>query len=190
MPPQLFCCLLLTFFAHLFIMASCLSVSRTVFLLPKKGKNVTCSSSYCPIALASTLKVLEHVILTKYSSFLCSYPLQFGFKPGFSTTLCTVVVKNVISHYIHNSSRVHGCFLDASKAFDLVDHSLLFAKLIDHGLPLPVVHFLSFWYGSQKMKVRWENLYLIHFMYLMVLNKAVLCLQFCSLLIWMVCQRS
>ena len=90
-------------------------------------------------------KVLEHVFLTKYSSFLCSNPLQFGFKHGFSTTLCTGVVKNVISHYIHNGSRVHGCFLDASKEFDLVDHNLLFAKLIDRGLPLPVVRFLSFW---------------------------------------------
>ena len=74
-------------------------------------KNAACSSSYRPIALASTLsKVLEHVILTKYSSFLCFNLLQFGFKPGFSSTLCTGVVKNVISRYIHNGSRVHGCF--------------------------------------------------------------------------------
>ena len=155
--------------------------------VPKKGKNVTCSSSYHPIALASTLsKVLEHVILTKYSSFLCSNPLQFGFKPGFSTTLCTGVVKNVISHYIHNGSCVHCCFLNASKAIDLVDHSLLFAKLIDRGLPLPVVCFLSFWCSSQ---VRWEKS-LSRFMYLMVLDKAVFCLQFCSRFIWMVCYRS
>lgn len=31
------------------------------------------------------------------------------------------------------------CFLDA---FDMVDHSVLFSKLIDRGLPLPTVHFL------------------------------------------------
>ena len=38
-----------------------------------------------------------------------------------------------------------------------MDHSLLFSKLIDRGLPLPVVHFLLFWYSSQKIKVCWEK---------------------------------
>ena len=49
------------------------------------------------------------------------------------------------------------CFLDASKALDLVDHSLLFQKLIDSGLPLPVVCFLSSWYRSQMLKVHWDK---------------------------------
>ena len=47
-----------------------------------------------------------------------------------------------------------GCFLDASKAFDMVDHGLLFQKLLDRGLPLPVVRFLLSWYSLQDMKVR------------------------------------
>ena len=47
--------------------------------------------------------------------------LQFGFKAGCYTTLCTGVVKNVVSHYIHRGSAVMWCFLDASKAFDLVN---------------------------------------------------------------------
>ena len=66
-------------------------------------------------------------------------------------------MKNIISRYIHSGSSVHGCFLDASKAFDFVDRSLLFQKLIDRGLPLPVVRFLSSWYSSQMMKVRWDK---------------------------------
>ena len=38
-------------------------------------------------------------------------------------------------------------FLDTSKVFDLVNHEVLFQKLIDRGLPLPVVvRFLSSWY--------------------------------------------
>ena len=71
--------------------------------------------------------------------------------------MCSGVVKNVVSRYIDNGSSVYGCFLDANKAFDLVDHSLLFEKLSDRGLPLPVVIFLSFWYSNQRMKVRWEQ---------------------------------
>ena len=83
--------------------------------VPKKNKDITSSSGYCPIALASSIsKILEHLMLTKFSSYIHTSPLQFGFKPGSSTSLCTGVVKNIISQCIHNSSSVHGCLLDAS----------------------------------------------------------------------------
>ena len=52
---------------------------------------------------------------------------------------------------------VLGCFLDASKAFDLVDHGKLFSKLLQRGLPYPIVRFLVNWYSSQRLKVRWGN---------------------------------
>ena len=94
--------------------------------IPKGNKDTTCSQNYRPIALASSLsKVLERLILMKYEFFFCSNSLQFGFKRGFSTTLCTATVKNVVSRYMHNGSYVLGCFLDASKAFDLVGHGVL-----------------------------------------------------------------
>ena len=126
--------------------------------IPKSGKDISSSQNYRAIALASSLsKVLEHLILKKYSSFLSTSHLQFGFKSGFSTTLCTGVLKNVVSRYIHRGSSVLGCFLDASKAFDLVNHGVLFCTLFDRGLPLSVLRFLSSWYETQKMSVRWSH---------------------------------
>ena len=92
----------------------------TVVLIPKGPKDVTCSSNYRGIAIAST--IIEHVI--KYSAFLASSDYQFGFKSGLSTTLCTGVLKATVSRYIHRNSIVYGCFLDASKAFDLVNYKL------------------------------------------------------------------
>ena len=80
-------------------------------------------------------------IISKYETFFHSNALQFGFKRGHSTSLCTATVKNVVSHYMHNGSAVLGCFLDASKIC-LVDHGILFQKLLDRGLPLPVINFL------------------------------------------------
>ena len=49
--------------------------------------------------------------------------LQFGFKKGCSTTLCTFVLGQVVNHFMNNGSKVYAMFLDCSKAFDLVSIS-------------------------------------------------------------------
>ena len=79
--------------------------------------------------------------------------MQFGFKAGSSTTVCTAMV---VSCYINSGSKVYGCFLDTSKAFDRVDHGLLFQKVVKRGLSSPILNFLLYWYRSQKMRVQWS----------------------------------
>ena len=59
--------------------------------------------------------------------------------------------------YLHRGSSVLGCFLDASKAFDLVDHGILFKILLERGLPLSIVLFLISWYSMQQLRVRWNS---------------------------------
>ena len=127
-------------------------------LIPKPGKDPSSSDNYRPIALAPTLsKILEWCILIAYHSAFSTSALQFGFKPGHSADLCTGLVQNVIAKYCFSGSSVFGCFLDASKAFDRVNHALLFDKLIQKGLP-PVVNRLLFsWYSDQKSSVLWNN---------------------------------
>ena len=57
-------------------------------------------------------------------------------------------------------------FLDASKAFDRVNHWLLFKKRIDRKVPLFIVRLLCFWYTNQKMNVKWgaaiSNTFSVH----------------------------
>ena len=65
---------------------------------------------------------------------LKSFDLQFGFKSESSTTACTFVLDEVVNYYNRNSSDVHVVLLDASKAFDRVDHIKLFNILVGRGV--------------------------------------------------------
>ena len=47
--------------------------------------------------------------------------------------------------------------MDASKAFDRVNHCKLFDKLIDRGIPLIVVRLLYVWYSTQEFFVKWGH---------------------------------
>ena len=124
----------------------------------KPGKDPTDSDSYRAIALAPTLsKVFEWCILIQYKFAFDTSDLQFGFKPGLSTDLCTGLIKNVIARYNFNDSEVYACFLDASKAFDRVDHHLLFKKLLQCNLPPVIVRSLLSWYTDQNVCIRWNK---------------------------------
>ena len=128
----------------------------TIQPIPKGSKDPSHSANYRGIALASSLsKVLEWSILITWNEFFITSDLQFGFKSGFSTTLCTGVMKSVINRYLNKGSKVYACLIDASKAFDTVDHGILFSKLLERRMPKPIVRLLLQWYKSQKLCVRW-----------------------------------
>ena len=115
------------------------ALSNCILVPILKGqKDPTKSDNYRPIALAPTLSnVIEQAIILQYSEFFFTSDLQFGFKKGFSTLLCTSLLKNTVSRYIHHGSTVFGCFLDTSKAFDLVNHDILSASSGQEIAPTP-----------------------------------------------------
>ena len=46
-------------------------------------------------------------------------------------------------------------FLDASKAYDPVNHWTLFKKLLNRSVHILVVRMLMFWYTRQELCIRW-----------------------------------
>ena len=104
----------------------------TLVPIPKSGKDPNFSDSYRAIALVPTLsKALDWCLLLQYPDQFSTSDLQFGFKRFMSTSLCTGTVKNVAYRYVRNGSPVFGCLLDASKAFDLVQHDILFTVYLN-----------------------------------------------------------
>ena len=62
--------------------------------------------------------------------FLVTRPNQFGFKKKHGTDMCIYVLKEIVDAYRALNGSIFACYLDASKAFDRVNHrvGLLFEK--------------------------------------------------------------
>ena len=96
----------------------------TVIPIPK-GRNCSLvdSTNYREIALSSISgKLFDLIVLSRYSDKFLTSDLQFGFRAKRSTSMCTMVLKEVISYYVNNGSSVYCTLLDATNAFDRVEY--------------------------------------------------------------------
>ena len=134
-----------------------LSVLLVPVVKEKTGK-ISSIDNYRPIALASVLsKVLERVLLERMQEYIVSTDEQFGFKSKHSTDMCVYALKEAVSKYSKHNSTMFTCFLDASRAFDRINHGKLFIKLKERGVPSYLIRILHFWYSHQRMQVRWGD---------------------------------
>ena len=128
--------------------------------IPKGDQVLDVNKDLRPISLTSTLcKIAEEVIISSHLKPLllaCMDFNQFGFVPGSCTTFALISLIHRWSEVLDKSdSSVRTVLLDYRKAFDMIDHNILYEKLQGIGvIPLVLKWILDFLYDRfQRAKL-------------------------------------
>ena len=105
-------------------------------------------SNYRPVSVLPVFsKIFERIMYNQLLSFINKHKLlysyQFGFRINHAPELALLCLADKISDALENGEYVLGLFLDFSKAFDTVNHEILFAKLEFLGIRGVCLHFLE-----------------------------------------------
>ena len=130
--------------------------------LPKVPTISNFTKDLRPISLTSTLsKVAEDIVIEKElrPTILSSIdPGQFGFIPGSSTIFALI---SMLHYWLcatdRNGATVRTALLDYRKAFDLVDHHLLIAKLFSLGVKPTIVNWIIDFLRNRQQRVKRNN---------------------------------
>lgn len=133
---------------------------KTIVIPVVKNKSGDMSDlgNYRPISLATIIaKVLDRLLEIQLNKHLQIHDNQFGFRPKLSTECAIMCLKQTVRYYTDRGTPIYACFLDLSKAFDLVSYDILWKKLKEENTPPEVINIFRYWYGNQVNNVRWAG---------------------------------
>ena len=126
---------------------------RSVFIpIPKKGNAKECSN-YRTIALIShASKVMLKILQARLQQYMNSeFPnVQAGFRKGRGTRDQVANIRWIMEKGREFQKNIYFCFIDYAKAFDCVDHSILWKILKEMGIPDHLAFLLRNLYAGQE----------------------------------------
>ena len=124
-----------------------------------KSKEKFLVNNYRPISLLVTIsKLLEKIVYTRTYGFLCEtdqlYQSQYGFRSGHSceNAICELI-GSIVKHKEQKQTSI-GVFIDLSKAFDTLNHSMLLDKMEKYGIRGPTLDWFRSYLSNRYMRVR------------------------------------
>ena len=120
--------------------------------------------NYRPISMTSICcKTMERIIAAELLEYLDSSGIlsdrQFGFRPSRSTTDQLILTYDYITESLDAGKMVDLVLFDFAKAFDSVNHAVLFDKLSEIGIGYPLLGWLWDFFSGRSMSVHVHGSY-------------------------------
>ena len=143
------------------IFPSELKLARVVPIF--KSGDPSLITNYRPISVLSFFsKVFEKVMYNHIISFMNKndvlYDQQFGFRQKHSTQQAIIMLVDKITRSLDAGDIVISVFLDLKKAFDTVDHHILFKKLYAYGIRGKVLKWFHSYLFNRSQYVIYDDM--------------------------------
>ena len=137
----------------------CLGIIKPLY---KKKGSAADPDNYRGITLLSCIsKLFTAMINYRLTNYLEGIGVigceQIGFREGYSTMDHLFVLSSIINLYLFKSRRLYCAFIDYKKAFDLVERSSLWIKLLSSGISGRVLRVIHNIYDNAKSCVKVNN---------------------------------
>jgi exonuclease III len=142
--------------------SSCVPINFGRSIITPVVKNASLSlcdvSNYRPVSIISVIaKTFELLISSQFGASFNSHVNQFGFVKDGGCNKAIFALTSVVDYFRDRHSNVFVAALDATKAFDRVNHFSLMSCLLERGLSVKLVNVLYYWYRTMKACVSWNG---------------------------------
>ena len=119
-------------------------------------------NNYRPISLLSVFsKILEKLMYNRLLKFINKwkilYEFQFGFRENYGTSLALIYLVDKLCQALSNGDYIIGVCIDLTKAFDTVNHEILFDKLYKYGIRGVAMKWIRSYLNERSQCVNYNN---------------------------------